>query len=173
MRKIKQFELFGVIYESTQLSAVEGLSLIDYLSAVQPMDLLPHVCVVKYDGTKIRLSESKIIDKEVKDVLNFAPPKAILNALMEIVTEHNFGFLSGWKGVKIPSRFVSEGKSEQSQYVEPIIAQLVTSNIGSYKEFEEYYSLYDAFALFDALLTKTVNEAYASEAAAKESKNRA
>ncbi|QDH49608.1 hypothetical protein KYLE_52 [Pantoea phage Kyle] len=171
MRKVKQFEVFGVVYENLQMPAVEAFGLIDYITLAEPEEMLRYCSVVKYDGSKVALNK-KTIDKEVKDVLGYVPAKAVLSAIMQVVIDHNFGFLQEWKGAKIPSRFVSSGHTEKSTYMEPIIAQIVTANLVQYKDLETYYSLFDAFSMFDALLIKSLNEAYASEAAAKEAKNR-
>lgn len=171
MRKTKQFELFGIVYETLQMPAVEAFDLIDYISIASPMEILKYTSSVKYDESK-RLLTKENIDAEVKDSIGLAPAKSVLNAVMEIVIDYNFGFLKEWKGVKIPNRFVSDSKSEKSTYMEPIIAQLITTNLATYHELETYYSLADAFSMFDALLVKSVNEAYANEAAAAEAKNK-
>jgi len=169
MRKTKEFELFGIIYESQQFPAVEAFDMIDYISIATPLEVLKYTSVVKYDGTRVFLTKENI-GKEVKDVIGYAPAKSVLNAVMEIVIAHNFGFLNDWKGIKIPNRFVADSKTEKSTYMEPIIAQLITANIATYEQMETYYSLYDAFSMFDALLVKSVNEAYAQEKAAADSK---
>ena len=171
MRKTKEFELFGIIYETTNMPAVEAFELIDYIAIASPMEVLKYTSAVKYDGSK-RLLTKDNIDAEVKDSIGLAPAKSVLNAVMEIVIDFNFGFLKDWKGVKIPNRFVADSKSEKSTYMEPIIAQLITANLATYQELENYYSLFDAFSMFDALLVKSVNEAYANEAAAAEAKNK-
>lgn len=171
MRKTKEFELFGIKYENKQLSAVEAFEIIDYLNYVQPLQVLKYCSVVKYDGTKVELSSEDAINKEIKDSLNKLPARTVLKAVLETVLDHNFGFLKEWKGVKVPSRFLSTSKTEKSTYMEPIIAQLIVEKVASQKELEDYYSLFDAFSMFDALLVKTVNEAYAHEAAEAEAKS--
>lgn len=172
MRKHKYFEVFGIVYETTQFSATDAFDMVDYLSIVTPKEMLRHTNVIKYDKSVVPLIDDETINKEVKDTIGRVAPNLVLRAVMEVVSEYNFGFLKDWKGVKIPGRFIANSTNVESSYVEPIIANIVTNGLATLKELEEYYSLYDAFSLFDAMLVKTVNEAYAHEAAEAEAKSR-
>lgn len=171
MRKEKKFELFGIEYKTMQFSAVEGFDMVDCLPIIQPLEMLKYTSVVKYDGSEFPLNIQRNIDLHVKDGVGRIAPALVLRALMQIVQNHSFGFLREWKGTQIPNRFLSGAKTVSSEYVEPVIANLVTANLATMKELEEYYSLYDAFVMFDAMLVKTVNEAYAQEAAEAEARN--
>lgn len=170
MRKTKEFEVFGIVYECKQFPAVEAMEMVDCITILTPKELLKSVDVIKYDGTRVPLTTPEMIDREVKDCMNRLPPKVVLNAIMEIVKSHNFAFLQDWRGVTIPKRFLSGAETVSSSYVEPVFAAIMNNGLATYKELEEYYSLHDAFIMFDAILTKTVNESYAHEAAEAEAK---
>lgn len=172
MRKSKIIELFGITYEINQFSAIEAFDMIDAMNILTPLELLKDCYVLKYDGSKIQLNNKEVISKEVKGVPSHLPPSLILRTLMESVKKHNFGFLSDWKGVKIPNRFVADASSVESTYLEPLVASLINNGLATLQQLEEYYSLYDAFAMFDGLLTKSLNEAYSHEAAAAEARNK-
>lgn len=172
MRKVKEFEVFGILYECKQLPAVEAMEMVDCITILTPKELLKGVNVIKYDGTRVALNTPAMIDKEIKDCMNRLPPKVVLNAVMEIVKGHNFAFLNEWRGVTIPKRFLSNAETVSSTYVEPVFAAIMNNGLATYKELEEYYSLQDAFIMFDAILTKTVNESYAHEAAEAEARDR-
>lgn len=172
MRKSKQFEVFGIIYETKQFSAVEALDMVDVLNIVQPDEMLKYTSFVRYDKKLIQLNDPGTINERVKDCLGIVAPKMVLKAVCEIVSEFNFGFLRDWKGTKIPTRFLTSGDVVESSYIEPIIANVTTANMATIKELETYYSLFDLFSMFDALLVKGINEALSNEAAQKEAKNR-
>ena len=171
MRKNKVIDLFGVTYEIHQFSAIDAFEMVDDISILTPLELLSECYVIKYDGSKVRLNSEKVISEEVKSIPNHLPPNLVLKVLMEAVKKHNFGFLSDWKGTKIPNRFLADAPTVEPNYLEPMVASLINNGLDSLKELEEYYSLRYAFAMFDGLIAKSLNEAYSNEAAIKESKS--
>lgn len=172
MRKNKRIELFGIEYEINQFSAVEAFDMIDAAEILEPLELLRDCSVIKYDGSKVKLDSSEAISREVKSVPSHLPPNMVLKVLMESVKKHNFGFLQEWKGIKIPNRFVADSKSVESTYLEPLISALINHKLATLKELEEYYSMQDAFAMFDGYLAKSLNEAYSNEAALEDAKSK-
>lgn len=71
-----------------------------------------------------------------------------------VVYDFSFGFLKTWKGVKVPRRFISDAKSVSTEYTDPLISQLIQEDYASLRELEEYYSLEDAFRMFDIMTAK-------------------
>jgi len=161
--------MFGVKYRTTQFDAVSGLDLMELLRTVHPCEVLKKT-EVEVMGNWVPLNDPDNVNFYVKDVLGIVPPLKVLIALSDTVSAFSFEFLSGWKGVKVPSRFISDAVSVSTAYSKPLITQLVQSGSASLKELEEYYSLEDAFKMFEINVAKGVNDALSSEAAAKASK---
>lgn len=167
MRQKITFEAFGITYRTLEFSAAEAASWMGNLEFKTPIDILKLTSVVLYDGTEVVLDEDGI-NKHVRDCIGHLPPKVVLSGIVNKVTDLNWGFLVDWKAVKIPSRFISGAASVNSEYLPNIISRLIQSESCTLRELEEYYSLRDAFAIFDSLMAKMVNEALANESAQKE-----
>ncbi|ATW57901.1 hypothetical protein CNR33_00055 [Pseudomonas phage tabernarius] len=169
--KVKVLSLFGVEYRCRQFSAIEGMSIFD-VENLHPSVLLSKTEVQTKKGKWKPLSDGAAINRHVVDKLGVFTPLQVLNMLMELVRKENFGFLSSWKGVRVPSRFLSDSKQVQSEYTTPMLAALINENKASLKELEEYYSLEDSFRMFDMLSMKNVNEALSNEAAQSRARTR-
>lgn len=164
--KTKHFSMFGVDYKTTQFPAIAALAIMDNASAIHPIDNLRLTFVKESDEWRA-LDSREAINRLVVDRAFMLAPRLVLQGLLRMVNDFSFGFTSGWKGVKIPSRFTGGGKPRESSHVDPLIAQLLQEDVASLRELEEYYSLEDAFKMFDVMVAKGVNEALANEAAAK------
>jgi hypothetical protein len=162
----KQFDLFGVTYRTTQFAAVTALDIMARAGSVHPTENL-RLTEVKTKGGWVRLDTAEAINEWVIDVLFAIPPNLVLNGVLKVVNEFSFGFTAGWTGVKIPSRFKSDDPPRESKYVDPLIAQLLQEEAATLRELEEYYSLEDAFKMFDVMVAKGVNAALAQESAMK------
>ncbi|ABL96831.1 hypothetical protein BcepF1.100 [Burkholderia phage BcepF1] len=168
MIKEKNFEAFGVKYRTKQFAAARGLELLSD-EDVYPTDFLEKTEVL-FEGAWLSLKDEENIDRAIRDEAKILAPRVVLDGILFVVHDFNFGFLKNWKGVKVPRKFLSEAKSVATDYADPIIAQLIQDDMASLKELEEYYSLEDAFKLFDILTAKGVNIAYQHEQAERESK---
>lgn len=166
MTKTKPFSAFGVDYRSTQFSAVTSLAMMDHMEELSPVDLLSRTEVRdKEDGGWVLLNDRRTINSYVKDSLGLIAPMLVLRGVLSIVNEHSFDFARQWRGIKIPSRFQSEAESRHSVYVPPMIATIIQEKMATLRELEEYYSLEDAFKMFDVLVAKGINTALAHEEA--------
>ncbi|MDR3449666.1 MAG: hypothetical protein P4M15_07980 [Alphaproteobacteria bacterium] len=125
---------------------------------------------VESGGEWFKLDTEKAINDYVFDVHELMKPFAMLEEVTSTVKGINFSFLANWKGVKIPPKFISAAKSVQTAYSAPIVSNLIQARQAKLKELEEYYSVEDAFKLFDVVLTNTVNKAYANDFAQQEAK---
>lgn len=115
----------------------------------------------------IGLLDSEAINEFVTDKAKVLPPRLVLSGVMSLVYGWNFDFLVNWKSAKIPSRFTDGAPSISSKNMEPMASQLIQDGVASLKELEEYYSLEDAFKMFDTILIKGINQALSQEAAMK------
>jgi len=165
--KTKNFSLFGVNYRTTQFTAVDALAIMDS-PATHPIENLRLTQALDASEGWLSLDSKQAINRLVVDASMIVPPRIVLQKLLYEVNNFSFGFTNGWKGVKIPARFRSGVDSpKSSSHLDPMIAQLIQDGVAKLKELEEYYSLEDAFAMFDIMVAKGVNEALANEAASK------
>ena len=159
------FEAFGVKYKTKQFAAAKALRLMDRLAWVHPVDLLE---TTEADG--VCLDTPEAINKAILDRAGILAPREVLNGILALVKEANYGFISAWKGVKVPRRFINEAATTISTHADPLISVLIQEDVATLKELEEYYSLEDAFTMFDIVMAKNVNAALSHEAAMNESK---
>lgn len=168
--KTAEFDAFGIKYRTTQFSAVQGLSLVGKMFSVHPIYALEKTQV--YIDGKWEPLNAYNINLYVKDEANNLPPIWVLNSLLNLVSGANFGFLDEWKRIQIPNRFLSNSEPISASGIEPVISSLVQEDLATLRELEEYYSLQDAFNLFDVMMAKTVNKLLGQEEAEREAKNR-
>lgn len=163
-----EFEMFGLKYKTKQFAAIEGLSVLDRLSNIHPVILLRHTKIF-LEGEWVDLNYSTI-NSNVKDFSNAMSPQLALKALCAHVNDLNFGFLDTWKMIQVPARFLSGAKTVSAEGIEPVVATLVQEGVASIRELEEYYSLEDAYRMFDIIMSKTVNNLLGQEEAEREAK---
>ena len=169
--KSNSFTAYGVEYRTRQFTAIKGLEIISKDSAITPVDILENTDVFS-DGEWFSLSEPFNINEYVNDATSVLPPMVVMNGVVALVREYNFGFISGWTGVRVPKRLTESGSSVSSNHVSPMVSQIIQDGAATMRELEEYYSLQDAFKLFDVMVAKGLSEALANEAAAKKVKRR-
>jgi hypothetical protein len=162
----KEFTIFGVTYRTSAYSAILGFDILEFPKDNPPQQILCKTEIL-YCENWYPLSNKDNINTMVMDKASILSPLQTLKIVMSFANEYNFDFLNAWSGIKIPGRFISDGKSVSTKYSKPIIAQLISSKVATLRELEEYYSLEDAFKMFDILTAQGVNEALANEAAAK------
>ncbi len=170
-KKTKTFDIFGVQYRTVQFSAARGMEFIGAQVDSHPCDFLSETQVKLFNGAWAVL-DADSINLNVIDKASIVAPRLVLEGLLSVVREFNFGFLSEWKSTRVPSRFVESGGAVTSQYTEPLLAQLIQDDVAKMRDLEEYYSLEDAFRMFDILLVKGINQALSNEASVKRSKQR-
>jgi hypothetical protein len=163
----KIFCTFGRKYRTKQFAAIPALKLMK-AEVTHPTELLKYTEI--YDDGWHLLEDRDAINEYIIDVTDSVAPQLVLRCVLNIVSDHNFGFLVTWKGTKVPSQFCSESKYVRSQHVEPMVTHLIQDGSATMRELEEYYSLQDAYKLFDIGVVKGVNSAYAHEAAMKSSR---
>lgn len=166
--KETEFEIFGLKYKTKQFSAIEGLSILDSLATIHPVIMLRHTKLI-IDGKWEDLNYSNINDN-VKDFSNAMSPRMALKVLCAHVSDINFGFLDSWKAIQVPARFLSGAKTVSAEGIEPVISTLVQEGVASIRELEEYYSLEDAYRMFDIIMSKAVNSLLGQEEAEREAK---
>lgn len=166
-RKSREFSAFGVDYRTTQFSAVQGLDLMDELKTIHPCEILALTDVQVDDGSWVSLASAEAINRYVRDVISIIPPMLVLKAVSDLVTDYSFGFLLNWRGVRVPPRFLDGFKAVSTANARPLESQLLQNGVTDLRALEEYYSLEDAFKMFDVVMEKGVNEALSNEAAAK------
>lgn len=164
-----EFEIFGLKYKSRQFSAINGLSILDGLATIHP-ELLLRQTYIDSDGVWTPLDKENI-NHLVKDFANAISPRLALKVLMSYVSDLNFGFLDNWQRIQVPARFISGAKTVAPSGIEPIISTLVQDGVASLRELEEYYSLEDAYRLFDVIMSKAVNQLLGQEEAEREAKS--
>lgn len=172
MRITKTFDAFGVTYRSKQFSAATGLEMMAMDSDVHPCEMLSLTEVKSRDGRWLPLSVASNVNLHIEDLAGVIAPRLVLEGILSVVRDLNFGFLATWKSTKVPNRFISESKFTKNTHTDPIIAQLFQDDAASPMELETYYSLEDAFKMFDLLIVKGINQAISNEEAAKSTKKR-
>jgi hypothetical protein len=164
MTKTKMFDAFGVQYRVTQFSAVTCMTMLG--KDISPLEELSGT-EVKGPMEWVRLDNREAINEYVVDKANILPPVLVLRGLVRLVHDFSFAFTKDWKGVKIPVRLQGDGEIKNSTHVQPMMAQIMTEKMATLRELEEYYSLEDAFKMFDVIVAKSINTALAHEAAGK------
>lgn len=167
--RTKHFDLFGVEYKTTQFPAITALQIMENAATMHPIDNLRQTFVRSGKEWK-PLDSREAVNELVVDKAFILPPRIVLQAVLKTVNEFSFGFVTGWRGVRIPTRFTSGTAPKESRYVDPLIAQLLQEEVANLRELEEYYSLEDAFKMFDVMVAKGVNAALAQEEATKNAK---
>jgi len=171
----KTFTVFGRQYRSRQFAAVRALELMAMPGDIPPCIILGNTEAMIMDGMRetgvwCRLDTTEAINLHVRDGIGKMPPIMVMRAITVYSSDHTFKFLKTWRGVKVPSRFRGDSTPVNSVSVDPLIAQLLQDGIATLRELEEYYSLEDAFKMFDVAVAKGVNQALANEDSMKKSK---
>lgn len=171
-RQSFEFIAFGASYRSKSFSALQGLEIMDRQDEIHPCDMLSDTEVQDENGEWKSLGDRNVVNEHVRDCIGIVPPVFVLRGVMGVVYDMNFRFLEKWKGVKIPSRFVDGSATASSKHISPMIAQIISDGAATMRELEEYYSLHDAFKMFDIIMAKGLNEALSSEAANSKSRRK-
>jgi len=168
MIKTKEFEAFGRQYRTTQFSAARAIELME-MDIQHPLYVLEKT-EVNEKGAWLLLNNEYAINQFVYDEIGAIAPRLALNGVLSIVGDFSFGFLRSWKSTRIPTRFTSGAESIASKHMNPTLATLTTDDMATMRELEEYYSLEDAYKMFDALVVKGINAALSQEAATENAK---
>jgi hypothetical protein len=140
------------------------------MSSESPVLLLKDTSIKVGQKKWVPLDNRVAINDYVKDVLGIMNGHEVIDSVLALITEYNFGFLSTWKPIHIPARLCAPiGDKEKVTFEDdPVMAQLIANQIATMKELEEYYSLQDAFRMYDILISDNLNKALSAEASHKE-----
>ena len=163
-----ELEVFGLKYKTKQFSAIEGLKILENLTSVHPVVMLRQTSIFN-DGEWVPLDYQNT-NSLVKDFANAVSPQVALKILLSQVSDANFGFLDNWKVIQVPARFLSNAKTVSAEGIEPVISTLVQEDVASIRELEEYYSVEDAYRMFDIIMSKAVNNLLGQEEAEREAR---
>lgn len=161
MIHIKDFDLYGVKYRTEELSAMVA---IDFMDETPSIALLRMTSVFHKDKW-IPLDNEEVINKRVKDKTDNLSPLAVLASLLLLVYEFNYQFLTEWKPVRMPRGMMSDLLTIQVNHTNNMFARIISDQYATLRELETFYSLKDAFRLFDIIVANNVNEFLALEAA--------
>lgn len=164
MIKTFTFEAFGVKYRSKQFAAIQSLAIMNDPETA-PEIVLAQTEALTEDGHWASLGDRDAINAYILDDAEALPPQVVLRGILRVVGDHSFGFLRSWRGAKVPRRFLSQANNVSSENVDSIIVSLITDKMATMRELEEYYSLEDAFKMFDSMVVKGINSALGTEAA--------
>lgn len=169
-KKTNTFSAFGVQYKTEQFSAIRGLELLAKPDDIHPCELLAQTHAMNFEGEWISLSNESAINDLVQDIAGIIAPRVALKGVLALVEEYNFKFMNAWKAVRVPTRFTDGAATVTSANIDPLALQLIQDGVATLKELEEYYSLEDAFKMFDAIMVKGINAALSHEASMKKTK---
>ncbi|WP_250512366.1 hypothetical protein [Caballeronia sp. INDeC2] len=165
---------FGVTYRTQQFSAAYGFKVMGTgLAAIHPTEMLSLTDVRAENGEWVRLDNEAAIDAYVRCLAGSISPRLVLAGVMKVVNKYNWGFLDKWEVVKIPSRFRSDAAAVSRDNVDPFVSRIVAEHYATRKELEEYYSLKDAFDMYDEICVNTVNKLLQQEQAERDAKTKA
>lgn len=171
-RKTFEFTAFGIDYRTKAFSAYAGLEMMDKKNEIHPCELLADSEVKNEEGEWKSLGDRDNVNACVKDAVGILPPILVLRGIVDVVYGENFRFVEKWSGLKIPSRFTDQAPSAQSKNINPMLAQIIQDGAATMRELEEYYSMEDAFKMFDVIIAKGLSEALSSEAASIKSRRK-
>jgi hypothetical protein len=170
MRRSIEFNVFGITYRTKEFSAAESFGFLDRIDKLLPYEVLAYTEVLNEHGKWMPLSEPQNINDYVRDVCRALQGHEVLQVLINLIRDLNFGFLNKWKPVRIPSRFVSGVEQNKLETIDPIMGRLVSEHLATLVELQEYYSLKDAFDIYDVFANEQLNSALSNENAMKEAR---
>lgn len=170
MIKTIEFSAFGRQYRTTQFAAIPAMAVMG--NAASTPDVVLSRTEVNFKGSWINLGSPQAINNYVNDATGILAPRLVLNGIIDLVAGYSFNFVRSWKSAKVPRRFVDGANSIESKHIDPMIGTLVVERLATMRELEEYYSMEDAFRMFDALIVKGINQALSHEAAMADAKNK-
>lgn len=169
-KKKNTFSAFGIKYRTEQFSAIRGLEMLARPDDIHPCELLAQTEVLTPHGEWVSLADQDAVNIYVADAIGIIAPRMALKGVLALVEEYNFKFMNGWRAVKVPTRFTDGAAMVKSSNIDPMASQLIQDGVATLKELEDYYSLEDAFKLFDTIMIKGVNAALSHESSMKKTK---
>jgi len=161
MRSAKEFTMFGQDYRLMQVSAASAFLYMN-VDRDPKTELLALIegAAIKVEGCWVTLDEAAI-NKHVKDRIGVMQPRFVLKALIKVANDLNFGFLQGRKSFTVPS-YLRSNHDYEVRHIEgesPVLGMLVADGKATLKELQEFYSLEDAFRIYDILFVEKLNAA--------------
>lgn len=171
--KSKVFESFGVRYRITQMSAAAAFAVfIAPNSDPNPIDALAGMEVQDGENGWIPLNDEMSVNTLVRDTRTIVKPRLVLNGLIKVAFDYNCGFLKDRKRIKVPSYLRSVSNEHDTGDEDPVLSALIAEDKATLRELEEYYSLEDAFRIYDVSFRDKLVKAKAQHAAMKEAQKR-
>jgi hypothetical protein len=174
MRQTKEIKLFGQRYRLSQISAAEGFRYMNVKrDATDELMALIDETAIYVGGQWQRLTKENI-DNYVKDAIDVMQPRLVLKALVKELNDYNFGFLNTRKTFRVPSYLRPDHDYEvrQIEGESPVMGVLISEGKATLRELQEYYSLEDAFKIYDILFVEKLNSAEAHHEAVKKTKSK-
>ncbi|MFA8389732.1 hypothetical protein ACEPUD_06340 [Burkholderia ubonensis] len=165
-RQTMEFESFGVRYRVRQMAAYDAFRFFMMEEQPDPVEVLQGA-EVKADGCWVALDSAEPINAYVRDTKGILQPRTVLSGLISFVSDFNWGFLKDRKQEKVPKYLQSDSQVRGVEGVSPIMGTIMAAGKASLRELQEFYSLHDAFQIFDVLFFDQLNKAQASYDAAK------
>ncbi|WP_175720765.1 hypothetical protein [Burkholderia anthina] len=167
-RQTKEFDAFGVRYRVRQMAAFDAFGFVMMAEQPDPIDILrSSAAEAKIDGRWVALDSAESVDAYVRDVAGAFQPRAVLNGLVLVATDYSWGFLNTRKKERVPSYLQSNSTVRSVDGVSPIMSAIIAAGKASLRELQEFYSLADAFQIFDVIFADQLNKAQASYDAAQ------
>jgi hypothetical protein len=171
--KTKMFESFGVRYQVTQMSAAKAFAVFLAQGAdPEPLDALAGMVVLDSERGAVPLNDQVSVNTFVRDTRTIVKPRLVLNGLVAVAFDFNCGFLKSRKRIKVPSYLRSDSEPQELGGEDPVLSALIADDKATLRELEEYYSLEDAFRIYDVFFNAQLSKAKAQHAAMKEAKSR-
>ncbi|KVG38159.1 hypothetical protein WL29_08155 [Burkholderia ubonensis] len=167
-RNTKEFESFGVRYRIRQMAAYDAFRFVMMDEQPDPIEVLQVAAAeVKVDGCWVALDAAEPINAYVRDTKGILQPRTVLSGLISVISDFNWGFLKDRKQAKVPSYLRSDSQVRGVDGVSPIMSAIMAADKANLRELQEFYSLHDAFQIFDVLFSDQLNKAQASYDAAQ------
>jgi len=154
-------------------SADEGTRLLALEDAATPIDRLSGTSAFS-EGAWHALDSRESINAFVRDgMAGVIDASSVLNTLIQIVDDWNFGFLRSYVPVKTPGRFRSKAEVNLLESEDPYLERCVASKLATLRELQSFYSTRDLFRMIDISANESLNNALASESASDEARAKA
>ncbi|RZF31324.1 hypothetical protein EVC45_02405 [Paraburkholderia sp. UYCP14C] len=171
--KTKEFTSFGVGYRIKQMSAAAAFAVFVARDAdPHPLEALAGMEAFDSERGFVPLNDEMSVNTLVRDTRTIVKPRLVLNGLIKVAFDFNCGFLKGRKRIRVPSYLRSDSEPQELDGEDPVLSALVAEDKATLRELEEYYSLEDAFRIYDIYFRDRLERAKAQHAAMKEAKSK-
>ncbi|MEM5370274.1 hypothetical protein V4C53_30130 [Paraburkholderia azotifigens] len=167
-----EFDSFGVRYRMKQMAAADAFRVFINAQDLGPLDMMRDVSV-KTDSGWVELFDESNLNTFVRDNKHIVQPREVLNGLISVVSEFNWGFLKHRQQLKVPSYLRGNSEVKSVEGIDPVMGTLIAAGKATLIELETHYSLEDAFKIYDILCNDQINKAQAQYDAVQAAKSKA